>query len=163
MGDGHEHSREHHGCHHSHHPQGHDCEGRHHHHHDGEGGGDARGPGARDTEFLDLEISQVLLGEARRAARGVAVELMQEALRERLRERLGERLAAIGRLAADILADDVEANLAVESTIGARRERGREIEERLRAAVGASGAEPSPGGGERAGGSTRKAQRRRGR
>ncbi|MBX3127779.1 MAG: hypothetical protein KF718_13730 [Polyangiaceae bacterium] len=88
-------------------------------------------PGGGDTEFLDLEISELLLGQAHRMAREVALELMRESMRERLRERLGARLAEVGRLAADELADDVEANLAIEAQIASRRARRGDLKQRL--------------------------------
>lgn len=139
MGDGHHHhgGGDGHGCgcgHHDHH---------HHHDHDHPGhGGDQGGPPG--TDFLDLELSQVLLGEANRMAQSVALDLMREALRERLRERLGDRLAAVGRIAADVLADDVEANLEIEARIVERKAGSADVEERLRAALAGKGPPPGP-------------------
>lgn len=93
------------------------------------GGGQGGGPGGGgpSAAFLDLEISQVLFGEAQQAARQVALELMREAMRERLGERLGEQLAALGKLAADELADDIEANLRIEAAIGERTRKSQEL------------------------------------
>jgi hypothetical protein len=100
--------------------------GRHQGHED-------RGP--EGTEFLDLEMSRVLFGEAEGLAREAARDLLRDALKERLRERLGPRLQAIAHVAADALADDVEANLGIEDLIRAHGERRRNVEERLRAAL----------------------------
>ena len=52
-------------------------------------------------------------------ARGAAEELIKDAIKARLRERLGPRLEAIGRRAADALADGVEASLDIEARIAA--------------------------------------------
>jgi hypothetical protein len=109
---------------------------------DGDRPGGRGGP--EGTEFLDLEISKVLLGEASSLAREAAREILKEAVKARLRERLGERLEAIGRLAADVLCEDIEANLAIEERIGARREERKEIERRLREAL--AGGEKKPDG-----------------
>ncbi len=97
-------------------------------HHDGE-----RGP--QGTEFLDLEISQVIAGEAAALTREVVRELLREALRGRIRERLGERLDAVARVAADAFVDDVEASLAVEARIQQRQALGADQAARLRAAM----------------------------
>src|SRR5687767_3629863 len=45
------------------------------------------------TEFLDLEISKLLYGQATRLATEAARQLLLDAIKERLRERLGDRLA----------------------------------------------------------------------
>ncbi len=105
--------------------------------HDGpnDGGREGRGPGG--PEFLDLELTQMLFAEGERMAKAVALDLMREAIRERLAERLGDQLAAIGHLAADELADDVEANLAIEARIGERQAAKSDLAERLAAALAA--------------------------
>ncbi len=136
--------------HHHHHDHGHD----HHHHHDHDHDHGAHGP--EGSEFLDLEISQMLLGMAQNIARDVALDLIREAARERLSERLGDRLAEVGRLAADEMADDVEANLEIEGSIGARRERASTLRQRLEEALRSPGGQ---GGGtptRRAGSSKKK-------
>jgi hypothetical protein len=92
--------------------------------------------GPPDTEFLDLEISRVLYGEAKDIAREAARDLMREAIRERLRQRIGDRLRAVGVLVADQLADEVEANLAIEQRIEAQRSRTREVDRKLRELFG---------------------------
>ena len=92
-----------------------------------------RDGGPEGTEFLQLEISQVLYGDARSAAREAARDLLREAIRERLRQRVGDRLRAIGVLVADELADELETNVAIEQRIDAQRRRKEEIEEKLRA------------------------------
>jgi hypothetical protein len=97
--------------------------------------GPDRGRGPEGTEFLDLEMSRVLFGEAEGLAREAARDLLREALKARLRERLGPRLEAIAHVAADALADDVEANLGIEDLIRTHRERRRDTEEKLRAAL----------------------------
>jgi hypothetical protein len=108
---------------------GHDGHGRH-------GGPPGRKAGPEGTDFLDLEISKVILGEAESMTRQVYGELLREAIRERLRERLGDQITAVGRLAADILADDIEANLGIERLIEQRKGERREVDSRLRAIFG---------------------------
>jgi hypothetical protein len=105
--------------HHGPHDHGHGGHGPHHHH-----------GGLEGTEFLDLEISKVIYGEAESLARDAARSILRSAIEARLRERLGAKLEALGRLAADDLADDVEANLAVEATIASRREGRKSTEAR---------------------------------
>jgi ABC-type Zn2+ transport system substrate-binding protein/surface adhesin len=118
----HDHGHDHHG--HDHH------HGHGHHHHEQH---EHRG-GAPGTEFLDLEVSQLLAGQAGKLAREVAFDLMREAIYDRLKQRLGARFAAVGQLAADELADDIEANLDIEARIRTRREAAGDRETRLRAA-----------------------------
>jgi len=112
-----------------------------------DGGGDRRREGEggpQGTEFLELELSRMLLSRASEVAQEAAIELMREALKERLRERIGGELAAIGRLAADELADDVAANLEIEARIVARMQSAAGVHGRLRAALaqGARASEP---------------------
>lgn len=98
-----------------------------------EGRGGRNGPS--DTQFLDLELSQVLYSEAERMAKEVALDLIREGIRDRLRERLGARLTEVGRLAADELADDVEANLSIEQSIAARKSTAADLNARLHGAL----------------------------
>ena len=100
----------------------------------GQGPGPESGP---NTQFLHLEISQMLFSEGQTMARQVALELMREAMRERLRERLGPRLAALGKVAADDLVDDMEANLTIEAAINQRQERSRDLAKRVAEALAA--------------------------
>jgi len=121
------------------------------HDHDGKHGDQGRG-GPEGTQFLDLEISRVLFGEAENLAREAVRDLLRESLRDRLRERLGTRLEALAHVAADALAEEVEANLGIESIIRDQSAKKRDIEERLRAALslGEQPRRPHPSGGERA-------------
>ena len=105
------------------------ADGRHGH---GERERRASPPG---TEFLDLEISQVLFAEASALAREATHTILKQEIEARLRERLGDRLATIARLAADELADDLEANLAIEAKIAERREGRASAVDRLRSAL----------------------------
>lgn len=95
-----------------HHPHGHHDGHPHDHSHHGPEG----------TEFLDLEISRVIHAEAGSLAHDAVRSILRSAIEARLRERLGAKLQAIGRLVADDLADDVEANLGIEATIATRHE-----------------------------------------
>lgn len=115
---------------------------------EGKGNG-PRGPGRRDagpqgTEFLDLEISRVLFGEAEGLARESVRDILRGALQERLRARLGNRLEAIAHLAADALADEIEANLGIERIVRSQGERKRDVEERLRIALTREEKAPAP-------------------
>jgi len=110
------------------------------------GGEDRRGPPG--TDWLDLEMSKVLQGAAERLARGAAEEILKDAIKARLLERLGPRLEAIGRLVADQLADDVEANLDIEARIAARREARRLLDGRIAEALGHPGERPRDAPGE---------------
>lgn len=105
------------------------------------GGEGRRGP--EGTEFLNLEMSKVMYAEAASLTREAARELLKDAIKERLRERLGTRIAAIAKLAADELADDVEANLAIEALIASRKQARQGQDEALRRAMAQDPAEPT--------------------
>lgn len=105
-------------------------------------GGDRAG--APDTEFLDLEISKVLFGRAQSMARSVAEEIIRDAIKARMKERFGARLEAIGRLAADELVLDIEANLDIEARIAARREARRAVDGEIGAAIRGGGSGGAP-------------------
>ena len=77
-------------------------------------------------------MSRVIYGEAESLAREAAQSILRSAIEARLRERLGDKLEALGRLAADDLVADLEANLAVEATIDARREARGSADARVR-------------------------------
>jgi hypothetical protein len=114
-----------------------------------QGGGDRGGPqrgggGAAGTEFLDLEISKVLFGRAQSMARSVAEEIIREAIKARMKERLGARLEAIGRLAADELILDIEANLDIEARIAARHQARRAMDGDIGAAIRGGGDPSAP-------------------
>jgi hypothetical protein len=109
-------------------------------------GGERRGP--PDTSWLQLEMSKVLEAEAEGLAKAAVEELLREAIKARLKERLGPRLEAIGRLCADRIADDVEANLDIEARIAARREARRVLDGRIAESLGALGGSREEGSGE---------------
>jgi hypothetical protein len=110
----------------------HDHHGHHDHgHHDH--GHDRHDNGPEGTDFLDLEISRVLFNAADEMTRDAAREIMRDAIRERLRARLGDKLKALGELAADMLADDIEANLAIEDAIEHRKQARKDLDDRVRA------------------------------
>ena len=145
MNDG----RDHHGHGHGDRHEGHRHDGHpHHHHHDGHphhgpgDGGHRGGPG--DTEFLDLEISKVVQAQASSLTREAAANIIRGAIEARLRERLGPQLEAVGRMVADELIDDFEANLDIEGRIAARRERRRATEGRVHEILRSKPAQPPP-------------------
>ena len=103
------------------------------------GGGQSRGAGqpgggqpAASPEFLQLEMSQVLYGEAASMTHDAFRELLYDAIVERLYERMGDRIEGLARLAADELADDVEANLAVEAKVSDRSQSRENLRARVR-------------------------------
>ena len=111
---------------------------------EGRGERGERGGGPQGTEWLDLEISRVLSARADEMTRSVAEEILRDAIKVRLRERLGDRLEAIGRAAADKLADGVEASLDIEARIAAHAEALRPTKDRAQAAPpSGEGAPPS--------------------
>ena len=95
-------------------------------------GGCSGNDGPPGTDFLDLEISQVLYGEAAGVARDAFRELVKDAIKARLKERLGSRIEALAKIAADELADDVETNLAIEALVNGRKQARREREDAIR-------------------------------
>jgi hypothetical protein len=120
------------------------------------GGGEHRGP--PETGWLDLELSKVIEGQAERIAREGVEELLKFHIKARLLERLGPRLEAIGRLVADQLVDDMEANLDIEARIAARRQARGNLDGRIAEALGAlrtpghdGGRAPKPPGEKRGG------------
>ncbi len=134
-------SRHHHDDHHHHGGHHHGADHHHHDDHHRDGARAARGP--QDTEFLDLEPTRVLLGAASGLAKDVVIDLLREAVRKRLQERLGSEIERIGFAAADVLADDFEANRRIEAVLEERRSTRKELEDRLaeslRQAPGESG------------------------
>jgi len=114
---------------------------------DGGGGRGGQG-GPPDSAWLDMEISRVIHGRADDLARVAADELIKDAIKERLRERLGPTLEAIGRLAADTLADDVEANLEIEAKLATRREARRALGRRVDEIFGRGGGPAQGPGGD---------------
>lgn len=115
-------------------------------------GGDREGERGRDregerggppgTDWLQLEMSKVMYGRAEAMVTDCAEEILREEIKARLRERIGPRLTAIARLAADTLADDIEASLDIEARIAARREARRGVEGRVAAIAGVEPARP---------------------
>ncbi len=90
---------------------------------------DARrgGGGGENLQFLDLEVSKALRGDASRLAGKAFRKVLTQRIMERLEEQLGPRLDALAKDAADDLIADLEANLDIEERI---RERGKLREER---------------------------------
>lgn len=99
---------------------------------DNRGPGEQGPPGPPDTQFLDLEISKIMLSEAEGMVRDAARDLLRDAIRARIKERMGESIEAIGRLAADTFVDDILANLEIERQIDERRRQRSGVEARLR-------------------------------
>jgi len=91
-----------------------------------------RDTGPAGTDFLDLEISQVLYGEAAGVAREAFRELLKDAVKARLAQRFGAKIDALAKLAADELLDDVETNLSIEALINDRKQSRRGREEAIR-------------------------------
>lgn len=79
----------------------------------------------------------MLLSLASGLSRSVAEDILRGAIRKRLEERLGPELERIGRVAADLLADDFEANLRIERAIEDHKSTRQNLEQRLVAALAA--------------------------
>jgi hypothetical protein len=107
--------------------------------------------GGPDTNFLQLEMSQVLYGEAEAVAKHAFRELLMEAAKERLRERFGDKIRGLAQLAVDELLNDVFSSLDIEARIREHnQERGR-TGDRLRDILEerrSEGDECEPGAGE---------------
>jgi hypothetical protein len=109
------------------------CDGGEHHHHR------EHREGGPDTRFLQLEMSQVLYGEAESLTKRAFRELLLESAKARFRERFGDKITGLAQLAVDELMADMLANLEIEARIqGRNRERGR-IKDRLRDIFAAGG------------------------
>jgi len=74
----------------------------------------------------------VVYAEAASLTREAARSVLRSAIEARLRERLGAQLEEIGRIAADELIADLQANLAIENGIAARRGSRQATEARMR-------------------------------
>ena len=137
-------SRHHHDDHHHHHHDGHHHHDDHHHRDGGSRDGERRDRGPAGSEFLDLEPTRMLLGAASGVAKEVVVELLRAAVRKRLEERLGAEIERIGFAAADVLADDFEANRRIEAVLEERRSSRKDLEERLAESLRDSQASAAP-------------------
>jgi len=125
-----------------------------------DGGSDERG-GAPDTRFLQLEISEVLYGEAEAIARPAFRAALLDAAKERLRERFGKEITALANLAVDDLLDGVFVSLEIEGRIDAQSEASERTRERLRDIFAGASAKNGGGAGERRAAAARKARKRR--
>jgi hypothetical protein len=120
----------------------------HHEHGRDERGGEGHG-GGPDTRFLQLEMSQVLYGEAEDVAKPAFRELLLEAAKARLRVRFGEQITALAELAVDELMKGMLSSLEIESRIQQHGEERSPMQERLHAILsgGAAAPERKPGNG----------------
>jgi len=136
----------------------HGCDERHPGHDQGggpEGGSrgerhDDRGGDRPDTRFLQLEMSQVLYGEAEAITKQAFRELLVEAAKDRWRERFGDTIGELARLAVDELMKDVQSSLDIESRIRERNQDRGSTRDRLQAIFTAGEAQPkgrAPSGG----------------
>ena len=125
-----------------------------------DGGSDERG-GPPDTRFLQLEISEVLYGEAEGIARPAFRAALLDAAKERLRERFGKEITALANLAVDDLLDGVFVSLEIEGRIDAQSEASERTRERLRDIFAGAAAKNGGGAGERRAAAARKARKRR--
>jgi hypothetical protein len=78
--------------------------------------------GPEDLQFLDLEISKVLISEASQLARQAYQQVLVETIKERLMDRLGALIESLADAAVEDLAADLEANIDIERRIKARAE-----------------------------------------
>ncbi len=89
--------------------------------------------GKGGPEFLDLELSKVLLSEAESVTREAFRELLKDAAKARFRERYGKEIEALANLAVDELLADMTTNLAIEAQIADRQTGREQLQQRLRA------------------------------
>lgn len=130
-----------------------------------DGGSDAdrgpRGGDGADTRFLQLEMSQVLYGEAEGVTKQAFRELLLEAAKDHLRARFGETITGLARLATDELLADIEASLDVEAQIERRRGSQGGSDDRLRAVFARGSSDRVEPAAERKAGGRAAARKRR--
>ena len=78
--------------------------------------------GNEALQFLDLELSKMLLGEAGKLAFDAYRKILIEKLEVKLKEKLGVEIDALAELAADDFIEDMRTNLEIEARINARAE-----------------------------------------
>ncbi|MGB1276052.1 MAG: hypothetical protein ACPG77_09905 [Nannocystaceae bacterium] len=106
--------------------------------------GDKKSRGGPD--FLDLELSKVLMSEASGVTREAFRDLLKDAAKARFQERYGDQIQALANLAVDELLADMATNLAIESQIADREQRRRDVGDQARACLTpASEANPETG------------------
>ena len=99
------------------------------------------GGASENHQFLDLEMSRVLLDQASRAAREGFRQLLLERVKERLSEKLGDQIDALAALAVDDLVADIEANVDIEQRILSRADLRADHARKLAAIFGEGGGE----------------------
>src|SRR5438552_943883 len=75
-----------------------------------------------DTQFLQLEMSRVLYGEAQGVTKQALRELLLDAAKDHLRKRFGDTITRLGELATEELLSDIEASLDIEDQIRRHQE-----------------------------------------
>lgn len=120
-----------------------------------------RGRDGGDTRFLQLEMSQVLYGEAEGVTKQAFRELLLEAAKAHLQERFGATITRLAQLATDELLADIEASLDVEAQIQRRRESQGTPGDRVREVFARKPADREPPSTARKTGSTAAARKRR--
>lgn len=88
--------------------------------------------GAGGPDFLDLELSKVLLSEAESITREAFRELLKDAAKARFQARYGQQIEALANLAVDELLADMTTNLAIEQQIAEREATRKDLEQKLR-------------------------------
>ncbi len=123
------------------------------------GGQEGRG-GHADTQFLQLEISQVLYSEAVDVARPAFRELLHEAAKEQLRARFGSRIDALAELAIDEFLSEIQSSLEIEARIQRHQEERVPVQDRLKELFGSGAGAPKREEGDKRG-SRREGRKRR--
>lgn len=124
---------------------GQDCEDQRPEGRPGEGRESREEGGRGDSQFLQLEISQVLFSEAEKVARPAFRELLLEAAKEQLRARFGDRIEALAKLAVDELLKEVDSSLEIEARIQRHQEERAPVRDRLREIFASASRRPEPG------------------
>lgn len=76
-------------------------------------GNDGNQGSAPGTEFLHLEIQEVLKTDAQKATGAAFSELLKEAAKAQLKERWGDKIEGLAAIAVDQLVSELEANLRI--------------------------------------------------
>jgi len=113
-------------------------------HSDDHGDNQSRG----GPDFLDLELSKVLMSEATGVTREAFRDLLKDAAKARFQERYGDQIQALANLAVDELLADMATNLAIESQIADREQRRRTIGDQVRACLTTPSRETTPEAGD---------------
>lgn len=87
-------------------------------------------------QFLDLELSKAMYGEATQIARAAFRELIRDKIKEKLEQRMSETIDSLADLAVDDLVSDIDANNEIERQIKDRADKKLAQEKKLKSIFG---------------------------